>query len=190
VTNPVRQSTLLAGVALALLGCASQERPRPWAGRVGAELSPLGYRNWVVIADAAFPVHSRRGVRTVVVDAGIPEVLDETLQVLERVQNVTPRVYVARELSYVPNDRAPGVDPLRRRLEAALRGYPARAMEYRSMSLLLEDASNKFAVVVFKTKTTLPYSSVYIELDSGYWDAESERELRDRMEARRRMEST
>ena len=175
-----------------LEGCSYRRQdPQPgWTKVVDSELHALGYRNWVVIGDAAFPIHSRRGVRTVVVQAEIPEVLDKVLNSLEQAQNVTPRIYTARELSHVPNDRAPGVDQFREVVEKALHGYPTREMEQRSLSLLLEDSANKFTVLVFKTTTALPYSSVFIELDSGYWDRESERELRDRIEKRREVEST
>lgn len=177
-------------IALGLGGCATEAPERPWATRIDTELRAMGYRNWVVVADASFPVHSRRGVRTIIVDEEIPAVLDEVLQSLDRVQNVTPRIYLARELGHVPNDRAPGVTQYRETLDEALRGFPAREMEYRSLSLLLEDSANKFVVLVFKTRSALPYSSVFIELDSAFWDGESERELRQRMESDRLKSST
>lgn len=157
---------------------------------VGSELRALGYRNWIVLGDAAFPVHSRPGVRTILIQDEIPAVLDEVVKELERVQTLSPRVYVARELQEVPNDRAPGIDRYREVIDQTLRGYPVREMEFRSLSLLLEDSANKFSVLVFKTTTALPYSAIFIELDSGYWDAESERELRDRLDKKRRVEST
>ncbi len=154
------------------------------------ELQALGYRNWIVIGDAAFPLHSRPGVRTIFINDEIPIVLQEVLDELERVQNVSPRIYLARELAEIPNDRAPGIGQYRRRIEGALRGYPAREMEFRSLSLLLEDSANKFTVLVFKTSTALPYSGIFIELDSAYWDPESERDMRERLEKKLRIEST
>lgn len=39
-------------------------------------------------------------------------------------------------------------------------------------------------MLVIKTKTSLPYSNIYIELDSGYWNSESETALRKSLEAR------
>ena len=39
-------------------------------------------------------------------------------------------------------------------------------------------------VLVIKTKTSLPYSNIYIELDSGYWNSESETVLRKSLEAK------
>lgn len=162
-------------------GCSWYSVGSEWEARVDTEVKALGYRNWIVIGDSAFPVHARRGIRTLIIDDEIPQVLTGVLNSLEGVQNVTPRMYVSRELRHIPNDRAPGMDQYRRYLESAMRGYPTREMESRSLSLLLEDSSKTFSVLVLKTKTALPYSSVFIELDSGYWDAESERVLRESM---------
>lgn len=173
------------------VGEPRQKAPRrPWTRAIAMELRALGYRNWIVLGDAAFPIHSRPGVRTILIDDEIPAVLDEVLKELERVQNVSPRIYITRELAEIPNDRAPGIDEYRRVVDKALRGYPTREMEFRSLSLLLEDSANKFTVLVFKTTTALPYSGVFIELDSGYWDQESERDLRDRLDKKRLLEST
>ncbi len=184
-------TVVLLVLALGVEGCSHRrEPPRSWSRVVKSELRALGYRNWIVLGDAAFPVHSRPGVRTILINDEIPAVLEEVLDELERVQNVTPRIYIARELSEIPNERAPGIDEYRRVVERSLRGHPIREMEFRSLSLLLEDSANKFTVLVFKTTTALPYSGVFIELDSAYWDRESERALRDRLDKKRRLEST
>ena len=52
---------------------------------------------------------------------------------------------------------------------------------------MLEDASESFNVLVIRTPTALPYTSVFIELQPGYWDAESEARLRERI-SRERMD--
>ena len=54
----------------------------------------------------------------------------------------------------------------------------------RTINSLIEDAARQFNVLVIKTKTSLPYSNIYIELDSGYWNSESETVLRKSLEAR------
>lgn len=45
----------------------------------------------------------------------------------------------------------------------------------------MDKAAQLFGVVVLKTESTLPYSSLFIELDSKYWDADRERILRQRL---------
>lgn len=156
----------------------SQPAP-PWAGVVSREIDALGIRNWIIIAESSFPMVSRRGVRTVVVDAEIPELVDFVVNDLERSENVTPSFNTARELPFVDNDRAPGIDQFRQELKTALHGHPVRELDHRSLSLLAHSEASRFAVLVLKSRTSLPYSNVFIELDSGYWDRDSEDELRD-----------
>ncbi|MGE9268636.1 MAG: hypothetical protein ACQKBY_11105 [Verrucomicrobiales bacterium] len=158
--------------------------PRPWADAVRREVDSMGYGNWIVVAEASFPVHSRRGVRTLVVDGEIPDILDEVVTSLDYSDSVKPFFTTAKELPFVSNDRAPGMDLFRAQLKEALHGHGTREMDYRSLGLLLESESKKFAVLVLKSKTALPYSSVFIELHSNYWDLENERAMRDRMEKR------
>ena len=147
------------------------------------EVRALGNRNWIVIADESFPLHTRRGVRTLLVDKEIPEVLSGVIDVLESQQHVTPVFYRTRELGLIENDAAPGIDTYRANINTALRGYEIRDFKYRYLSVVLEDDSKTFAVLVIKTKTALPYSSIFIELDSGFWDQSSEEKLRSKMEA-------
>ena len=181
---------LLAAVIFS--GCAGEEnaqsrpvtQPRPWAAQVNREVGTLGYGNWIVIADASFPVHSRRGVRTIIIDAEIPEVLDQVVTQLEYSDSVKPYFTTAQELPYIENDKAPGISTFRGQLKTALHGHGTRQMDYRTLSLMVEDSSNKFAVLVLKTKTTLPYTSVFIELHNNYWDIENERNLRKRIRDR------
>ncbi|MFC0016566.1 RbsD/FucU domain-containing protein [Roseibacillus persicicus] len=147
------------------------------------EIQALGNRNWIVIADQSFPLHTRRGVRTLIVDKEIPEVLGGVLDVLESQQHVSPIFYRTRELNFVENDAAPGIDSYRTAVDEALRGHHIRDFQYRYLSVVLEDDSKIFAVLVIKTKTALPYSSIFIELDSGFWDQKSEEQLRKKMES-------
>ena len=147
------------------------------------EIQALGNRNWIVIADQSFPLHSRRGVRTLLVDKETPEVLSGVLDVLDSQQHVSPVFYRTRELGFVENDNAPGIDLYRKQISEALRGYDIRDFQSRYLSVVLEDDSKTFAVLVIKTQTALPYSSIFIELDSGFWDQRSEQKLRTKMEA-------
>jgi hypothetical protein len=177
----MRPFLFLAPLLLLVEGCGSSgERPPPvWGGLVSREIDALGIQNWIIIAESSFPVVSRRGVRTVIVDAEIPELVDFVVNYLERSENVTPSFNTARELPFVSNDRAPGIDQFRKDLDEALHGHKVRELDYRSLSLLAHSDASKFAVLVLKSKTALPYSSVFIELDSGFWDRDLEDELRE-----------
>jgi len=113
-----------------------------------------------------------------VIDGETPEVLEYIVNLLEQSENVRPKFNTARELLFLVNDLSPGVDQFRERLKVALHGHTVNQMDHRALTLLAQSDADKYAVLVLKTKTALPYSNVYIELDSGFWDLESEARLR------------
>lgn len=175
---------MLAPVML-LSGCAWLPRQSEWQIAVGNQAAQLGYRNWIVVAEASFPAHQRPGIRQIAANAEIPEALDHVLATLETTQHVSPRIYLPRELKAVENDYAPGIDGYRRKLLAAMHGHEWIELDHASLEVLLADANRSFDVLVVRTTTALPYSSVFIELQPGYWDAESEQRLRDKMRRER-----
>lgn len=171
--------------ALMTSGCSFMSQENTWRAAVDSQATQLGYRNWIVIAEASFPAHNRSGVRQVAAPVDIPEALDYVLQALERTENVRPQVYLTRELRSVENDFAPGIDDMRKRIQTSLHGHEATELDQQSLLTLLEDANRSFDVLVIRTQTALPYSSVFLELKPGYWDADSEARLRDRIEHER-----
>lgn len=169
---------------LCACGCAGWRPPMPglpWQWAVDQQAARLGYRNWIVIAEASFPAHSLPGMRQVTAPVGIPDALDYVLTTLERTENVRPQIYLTRELRSVENDFAPGIEELRTQLRGALHGHDAIELEQQSLLTVLEDANRRFDVLVIRTRTALPYSSVFLELQPGYWDADSEGRLRERI---------
>ncbi len=166
-------------------GCSHWGAQNTWRAAVDSQAAQLGYRNWIVIAEASFPAHSRTGVRQVAAPVEIPEALDYVLQALERTENVRPQAYLTREMRSVENDFAPGIDAMRKRIQSSLHGHEATELDQQSLLTLLEDANRSFDVLVIRTQTALPYSSVFLELKPGYWDADSEARLRERIEHER-----
>jgi D-ribose pyranose/furanose isomerase RbsD len=177
---------LLLGVMLASLNCAGLQNSNSWQAAVDRQAGQLGYRNWIVIAEASFPAQSRPGIRQVNATVSVPEALDYVLKTLEQTENLRPQVYVARELRSVENDFAPGIDELRKTAKAALHGRETTELEQQSLLTLMQDANRSFDVLVIRTTTALPYSSVFLELQPGYWDVDSETRLRDKI-ARERL---
>ncbi len=163
------------------------QRDNAWKVAVANQIGQLGYRNWIVIAEASFPAQNRVGVRQVTTDVEIPEALDYVLRTLEQTQHVRPQLYLTRELRALENNFTPGVDEHRKRLRSALHANETTEIEQQSLLTLLEDANRSFDVLVIRTPTALPYTSVFLELQPGYWDAESEARLRARI-SRERME--
>ncbi|WP_435893678.1 hypothetical protein [Oceaniferula spumae] len=168
-----------------LAGCAGDSKPsKPWLGAIRSELGYLGARNWVVIGEAALPIQSRPGLRVIQIDAEIPEVLDGLEQVIEEKHHVKPRVYLTTEIDKVPYDYAPGIKEHRTDLQEALHGRETVRLDNDILMKLVNDTSKSYRVLVIKTRTALPYSSVFVELGSGYWDADSEGALRKNMETK------
>lgn len=176
---------LALGAAFMSLGCATLNTDQSWQAAVNRQASQLGYRNWIVIAEASFPAQSRPGTHQVTASVDIPEALDYVLRTLEQTENVRPQVYVPRELRAVENDFAPGIDDLRKRLLTSLHGHETTELDQQSLLTLLEDANRSFDVLVIRTTTALPYSSIFLELKPGYWDVDSETRLRERIERER-----
>lgn len=176
---------LAFGMALVSFGCGGVQDSHSWQAAVNRQSGQLGYRNWIVIAEASFPAHNRPGLRQITASVDVPEALDYVLNTLEQTQNVRPQIYLTREVRSVENDFAPGIDELRKRVKEALHGHEATELDQQSLLTLLEDANRSFDVLVIRTNTALPYSSVFIELQPGYWDVDSETRLRDRIERER-----
>jgi len=163
------------------MGCTLPSSFDPWPAELRSQLARIGERNWIVVTEASFPAHSRRGVRQTVSSQEIPATVEQVLGQLETTEHVRPRVFMARELRYVSNETAPGIDSLREQLKTAMHGHPVTEMENQSLLTLMEDARQTFEVLVIRTPTALPYSSVFIELRHGYWDPEAETQMRERM---------
>ncbi|MBC7980395.1 MAG: hypothetical protein H7Y36_07525 [Armatimonadetes bacterium] len=180
---------MTALIALAVMSCKMMtgSSRNSWQNSVTTQVNQLGYRNWIVVAEASFPAHSRPGVKQITASAEVPEVVDYVLNALEQTQHVRPHVYLTRELRAIENDFAPGIDQLRQQIQLSLHGHEPTELDQQSLLTLLESANNSFDVLVIRTPTALPYSSVFMELQPGYWDAESEDRLRERI-IRERME--
>ncbi len=172
-------------IALCLSGCVATEDPADWKGNVNRQVNQLGNRNWIVVCEASFPAHNRPGFRQVNANEEIPEVVDYVLNALEETQNVRPKIFQTRELRVVENDFAPGIDQMRERIDSSLHGHESTELDQQSLLTLIESANERFDVLVIRTPTALPYTSVFLELQPGYWDAESEDRLRERIRKQR-----
>jgi L-fucose mutarotase/ribose pyranase (RbsD/FucU family) len=192
---PIYRLLLILGSVIFSFGCAefanfpsfsrSENPSSSWKAAVDRQAGQLGYRNWIVIAEASFPAHSRPGIRQISAGVDVPEALDYVLKTLEKTETVRPQIYQTRELRSVENDFAPGIEDLRKRLQQSIHGHETTELDQQSLMTLLEDANRSFDVLVIRTNTALPYSSIFIELQPGYWDVDSETRLRQRIERER-----
>jgi hypothetical protein len=177
---------LRALVAAAVLTCAAlsasaQDKPgakADWQATVQDRLAAYGHRNWIAIVDSAYPAQTSPGVETVVTGADQLEAVRLVLSQLSHARHVRPKIYVDAELSHVDLADAPGIDQYRADLVQLLRERDAAKLPHAEIIDKLDAAGEKFRVLVLKTNMTLPYTSVFIELDCGYWSDEAEQRLR------------
>ena len=168
-------------IGILLLSAVGASAQLAWQEKLRRELPLLGHRNWIVIADSAYPLQTAPGIETVYVDGDQLEVTTAVLAELAKVKHVRPVIFTDAELKFVPEKNAPGIAEYRAGLEKVLAGKAAQALPHEQIIGRLDEAGKTFKVLLFKTKLTLPYTSVFLQLDCGYWSAEAEKELRDAM---------
>ncbi len=55
-------------------------------------------------------------------------------------------------------------------------------MNSRVIDMQLAQAAKDYRLLFIRTNTRLPYSSIAIELDTGYWNSDAEAEVQQRVE--------
>lgn len=158
---------------------------KDWPQRVQTALPLLGHRNWIVIADAAYPWQTSPGIETIETGADQLEVTRFVLEALAKARHVRPIVHLDRELGFVSEAAAPGISAYRDELHRLLGAVAPVKQDHEKIIAQLDAAGATFHVLLLKTTLTLPYTSVFIQLDCGYWDAAREKALRKAMDATR-----
>jgi hypothetical protein len=149
-----------------------------WRERLDAVLPVFGHRNWIVIADSAYPSHCAPGIETSVAEESHFDVLRTTLQRVDACVHIAPHCYTDAELGAIPDEDAPGISAYRQGLACLLAGRPQTALAHDQLLLKVDEAARRFHVLIIKTSGLLPYSSVFLELGCGYWTDQAERRLR------------
>jgi L-fucose mutarotase/ribose pyranase (RbsD/FucU family) len=159
-------------------------RPPDWTEVLSARLPQYGHRNWIAIVDSAYPAQTTPGLEMVRVNgADHLAAVRMVLRLLANYKHVRPVIYLDAELPHVAEADAPGIDRYRADLAEALKGHSPKLLPHGEIIDRLDAAGEKFRVLVLKTNLALPYTSVFIELDCGYWSPEAEQRLRDAMGA-------
>jgi hypothetical protein len=154
-----------------------------WRGILKERLPLYGHRNWIVIADAAYPAQSSAGIETVATGAEQLEVVGEVLSAVAASAHVRPIVYADRELEFVAEADAPGAGAYRARLAELTARYDCRALPHEEIIAMLDGAGAAFRILILKTTLAIPYTTVFVNLDCGYWNAGAEARLRASMAA-------
>jgi D-ribose pyranose/furanose isomerase RbsD len=166
---------------LTLLTCAAFAGDN-WKKQLQQQLPLLGHRNWIVVADSAYPLQTAPGIETIYVEADQLEVVKGVLAELAKTKHVKPTIYTDAELKHVAETNAPGITAYREGLGKVLTNQPVQVLPHEQIIGKLDEAGKTFKVLLIKTPLTKPYTSVFFQLECGYWNAEAEKQLRKAMQ--------
>ncbi len=161
---------------------SSTEKPM-WKKEFSQQLPLLGHRNWILVVDQAYPLQSAAGIEIIDTQQPLKPVLGELLRMISTAGHIKPIIYTDLELNYLNDSICPGSEAARNDLKEVLKEYPLHTLLHEEVFGKLDQASKLFQVIVLKTTSRIPYSSVFIELDCGYWTTEGEQALRAKMKA-------
>ncbi len=180
----------LLGTALVVAAGGGQDRKPDdrWLRVAEAKLQAYGHRNWVAVVDSAYPLQVSPGMEMLVVGGEHLDVVRTALDLIEKTKHVRPRVYLDEELPYVAEADARGITRLRRDLKGLLGRRPVTSLPHAKILGMLDATAARYNVLVLKTNCTLPYTSVFLELDCGYWSDEAEKRLREAMKKEKEKE--
>lgn len=170
---------LAAAAATFFSGCnESATDASDWETRLRQELPAYGHRNWIVVADSAYPKQSNPGIETIYTHASQTETLEKVLQAIDEAPHVFGNIMVDAELAAVDEAAARGVSAYREKLDKLLDGLEVKTLPHDDIIRKLDEGGKLFNILLLKTDMTIPYTSVFINLECGYWDAEREAALR------------
>jgi len=171
-------------LSLALSPTLQAAAPRPastWQAKVATSLPLLGHRNWILIVDSAYPLEVSPGVETIETNAGQLEVLRNVLGQIDHAPHITPNIYMDAELPYLTDQVAPGVLQYRSQIKPLLQNRPIQSLPHEQLLTKIDEAGRTFHILVLKTTMTIPYTSVFLQLDCKYWTTDAEKQLRETM---------
>jgi hypothetical protein len=152
-----------------------------WERQVDSLLPLYGHRNWIVVADSAYPAQSKPGIETIFSGAGQLEVARKVLDAVNASRHVRASIYLDQELQFVAEKDAPGVTRYRSQLDDLLRNANKATMLHEQIIARLDQISQVFRVLIIKSELTIPYTSIFFELGCAYWPADAEERMRQAM---------
>jgi hypothetical protein len=153
-----------------------------WERQLNALLPLFGHRNWIVVVDSAYPAQTRPGIETITASEDQIQVVRKTLDAINASKHIRASVYVDKEIAFVQENDAPGITDYRQQLDSALYFSSVKHIPHEQIIQKLDQSAQLFRILVIKTDSTIPYTSVFFELDCGYWNAGAEERLREALQ--------
>jgi hypothetical protein len=154
-----------------------------WQKILAERIPAYGHRNWIVVADSAYPAQAKEGIETMVTGGDQVQVLEAVLAALSKSKHVTPIIHTDQELTYLDDAQAPGIEAYRERLGVLFKDKTVQSIPHERIIEKLDEVSRTFRILIIKTNMTLPYTSVFLHLDCAYWGPDAEKGLRAKMAA-------
>jgi hypothetical protein len=168
--------------ACAFLFLSSALAQDTWRSTLQKRLPLYGHRNWIVVADSAYPLQSNPGIETILSTESQVETVRHVLDAVTKAPHIRPVVYTDNELKFVPEEDALGIAAYRHLLSGLFEKYlpdqKPQTIPHEEIIKKLDEASKTFNVLIVKTNMVLPYTSVFFELRAGYWSDEAEKRMR------------
>jgi len=177
----MKHQIIRAFALLTLMTAMTVSAADNWKATLQKQLPLLGHRNWIVVADAAYPLQTAPGIETIYVAADQLDVVKGVIAELAKTTHVKPAIYTDAEMKFVAEKNAPGIGAYREGLANLLANQPVQVLPHEQIIAKLDEAGKTFKVLIIKTTLTKPYTSVFFQLECGYWNAEAEAELRQAM---------
>jgi L-fucose mutarotase/ribose pyranase (RbsD/FucU family) len=152
-----------------------------WITDLQAKLKLYGHRNWIVIADGAYPQQSNPAIETVTIDASQLDAVKYVSELVAKATHVDANIFVDKEMTFVAEENANGITEYRNNLNEILKDKLVKTMLHEDIIRELDASAKLFNVLIIKTDLAIPYTSVFFQLECGYWNGNSENELRETM---------
>lgn len=166
---------------LGLNGCSRQSSPSAamptadttaaWVTTLQERLPLLGHRNWIVITDMAYPLQANPGIETLYSDESYECTLATVWEAVTRQPHIAAHVYQDLESQHLTEAVCPGIEDFRSKTARQLGQERVSYHPHEELILHLDSVSRLYRVVIVKSRSTLPYTTTFLELDCKYWNA-------------------
>lgn len=186
-TKTMIQKTILIISAILLFSCAkpipnqeekTSSQTTNWKTDIENTIKLYGHRNWIVVADGAYPKQSNTAIKTITVEANQLEVVQFVNEIIKKSTHVRANIFVDKEMNFVPEKDAKGIENYRTELNKILDKKDLKTQLHEDIIKELDNSAKLFDVLIIKTNLSIPYTSVFFQLDCGYWNDEAEKNLR------------
>ena len=158
---------------------------KKWQTEVEKTIQLFGHRNWIVVADGAYPKQSNQAIKTITVNANQLEVVQFVNEAIKKSSHIQANIFLDKEIAFVAEKDAKGIDEYRNNLNKILETKKVQTMLHEDIISELDSSAKVFDILIIKTNLAIPYTSVFFQLNCGYWNSEAEKNLRTNLNSKK-----